>query len=103
MSELLGKVHNTILKERWVKIPKISKLLIPNEQTFYILTKESDMKKLSTRWRYLHHFKKNKMDYVKHLHTNMILMVKMNKMKYNFLPHLPHSPNLAATDFHLYP
>lgn len=36
-------------------------------------------------------------------HTSVIAMAKIGELKYDLLPHPPYSPDLAPSDFHLFP
>lgn len=36
-------------------------------------------------------------------HTSMITMAKLNELKYELLPHPPYSPDLAPSDYYLFP
>lgn len=36
-------------------------------------------------------------------HTCVTAMAKINELKYDLLPHAPYSPDLAPSDFHLFP
>ena len=37
------------------------------------------------------------------VHTSVIAMAKINKLKFKLLPHEPYSPDLAHSDFVLFP
>lgn len=37
------------------------------------------------------------------VHTCVKAMAKINELKYDLLPHPPYSPDLAPSDFHLFP
>ena len=37
------------------------------------------------------------------VHTSVIAMAKINELKFELLPHAPYSPDLAPSDYHLFP
>ena len=98
--EMVDLVHQTVTKDRQLTVMDITEACeISSERVHKILHQDLDMRKLSARWvpRLLTIDQKRiRMDMSRELS-------KLNELKFELLPHPPYSPDLAPSDFFLFP
>lgn len=94
--EMVDLVHQTVMEDRRLTVKDIAEACgISSERVHKILHQDLDMRKLSARWvpRLLTIDQKRvRAD-----------MSKLNELKFELLPHPPYSPDLAPSDFFLFP
>lgn len=91
--ETINKIHDKILADRRIKIREIAEALnLSTERAHNIIHQHLCMKKLSARW-------------VPRLLTIKcaVAMAKLHQLGYELVDHPPYSPDLAASDFFLFP
>ncbi|KOC61211.1 Histone-lysine N-methyltransferase SETMAR [Habropoda laboriosa] len=96
--EIMIKVHNIVLQDRRLKVSEIARDVgISDERVHHILTKELGMKKLFIKKKIIFHQDNARP------HTSGLTMAKIAEFKFNLLPQPAYSPDLAPSDFHLFP
>ncbi|UYV61167.1 SETMAR [Cordylochernes scorpioides] len=87
--ETIEKVHNIVLDDRRVKVYEIAEAVgISEESLWNILHKELGMRKLFARTS---------------AHKRVLAMAKLRDLKYDLLGNPSNSPDLASSDFHIFP
>ncbi|EGI57594.1 Histone-lysine N-methyltransferase SETMAR, partial [Acromyrmex echinatior] len=92
--EIIDKVHNIVLTDRRVKVRELVEATdISHGTVISILHEQLGMKKLSARW----------MPHNTRVHMCPAPITKFNEFRYELLPHLAYSPDLALCDYFLFP
>jgi histone-lysine N-methyltransferase SETMAR len=99
--EIIEQMHDMVLDDRRIKVREIAETIgISKERVRYILHEELHMKKLCARWvpRLLTADQKRI-----RMKISEQRLERFNKNKTELLEHPLYSPDLAPSDFHLFP
>ncbi|KZC13398.1 Histone-lysine N-methyltransferase SETMAR [Dufourea novaeangliae] len=113
---MVKKIHKMVLDDRRLKVRELADMIgISKSAVHRILTENLDMRKLCARWvpRLLTMEQKQRredvsIEFLFHqdnapVHTSVITMANINELKFELLHHAPYSPDLAPSDYFLFP
>jgi histone-lysine N-methyltransferase SETMAR len=101
--DMIQKVEKMILEDRRIKVKNIAaELGISQGSVFDIIHNELNMTKVSARWipRLLTPVQKMQR---RECHSSVVACQAARESGYEILPHPPYSPDLAPSDFFLFP
>ncbi|XP_018352128.1 PREDICTED: histone-lysine N-methyltransferase SETMAR-like [Trachymyrmex septentrionalis] len=100
-AEIVKQVHRIVSSDRKVKLRELAEAVgISKERTGYILHDLLKMKKLSARWvrRLLTVDQKQQ-----RVDDSTATMAKLDQLRFELVAHPPYSPDLAPSDYYLFP
>ncbi|XP_025829860.1 uncharacterized protein LOC112904322 [Agrilus planipennis] len=99
--DMIEKIHQIVLGDRRLKVREIAETCkMSYERVQHILHQHLHMEKLCARWvpRLLTVDQK-----LIRKNTSIVATAKINDLKFELMPHPPYSPDLAPSDYFLFP